>query len=489
MEIVILIIYASAMLFIFLYSIVQIQLVYHYLKNKKRDEKIVDPPEMEHFPFVTFQLPIYNEKYVIERLIESISVMDYPKDKFEIQVLDDSDDETSEIVSNLIKEKARLGLNIQHIQRSIRKGFKAGALAEGMTTAKGELIAIFDADFIPQRDFLLNTIKHFEDKKLGMVQAKWEHVNKNYSFLTQLQAFGLDAHFTVEQSGRNRGGHFINFNGTAGIWRKSCIVDAGGWQSDTLTEDLDLSYRAQLKGWKFKYLESCGAPAELPAHMNALKTQQYRWTKGAAECTRKNLMSVLKSNNFPLNTKLNAIFHLLNSSLFICIVVTSILSIPVLYIKHYFPEYSLLYKLAGVFLIGVIFLSIFYFVAFASVEKKSKRMVPEFLIKFPLFLSVSMGLSLHNGIAAFEGLIGRTTPFVRTPKFNIQDKNDSWHDNKYVTPKIGKLTYIEILLTCYFAYGLYLSIKLDDYGLFPFILMLLLGYSYVAYLSIRHSMN
>jgi cellulose synthase/poly-beta-1,6-N-acetylglucosamine synthase-like glycosyltransferase len=490
-EVVVLIIYGLSLMFIFLYSLVQIQLVYHYLRKKKvADIDGHASLEAKSEPYlVTIQLPVFNEKYVVERLLRAVSKMDYPLHRFEIQVLDDSTDETSDTIRIISEELKKQGLTVCHVQRSERHGFKAGALAEGLLTAKGEFIAIFDADFIPSPDFLTKTMPHFKDGKLGMVQTKWEHVNEKYSMLTRLQAFGLDAHFTVEQGGRNRGGHFINFNGTAGIWRKSCILDAGGWQSDTLTEDLDLSYRAQLKGWKFNYLEDCGSPAELPAEMNALKTQQYRWTKGAAECTRKNLSSVLTSDRFSLQTKVNSIFHLLNSSLFICITLVSLLSIPVLFIKHHFPQYLWLYNFSGIFLLGVLFLTIFYYTSYSTKIKWSLLSSLTFLLRFPLFLSVSMGLALHNGLAAAEGLMGRKSPFIRTPKFNIVGKKDSWKSSQYISKRIGKLTFIELGLAIYFAAGMIFSIYLEDFGLFPFLLMLTFGYGFVSLLSIKHAMS
>ena len=267
MELVLIIIYGLTLSFVFLYSIVQINLVINYLRNSKSRNPI--PLKNDVLPFVTVQLPLYNELYVVERLIDSITKFNYPKDKFEIQILDDSTDETVEIVAKKVADYKAQGFNIYQNRRTIRTGYKAGALAEGLELAKGEFIAIFDADFLPSTTFLCKTLPFFNDKGIGVVQTKWEHLNKNYSLLTRLQAFGLDAHFTVEQTGRNAGNHFINFNGTAGIWRKSCIQNSGGWQADTLTEDLDLSYRAQLKGWKFKYLEELGSPSELPAAMNA----------------------------------------------------------------------------------------------------------------------------------------------------------------------------------------------------------------------------
>ena len=260
-------------------------------------------PVMKVYPKVTVQLPVYNELYVIERLINTVCEFDYPKDLFEIQVLDDSTDETVNIIAAKIKEKLLEGFDIHHVRRPKRVGYKAGALKYGNEIAKGDFIAIFDADFIPSMDFLKKTIPYFHDENIGVVQTRWGHINKDYSLLTRLQAFGLDAHFTIEQSGRSSGDHFINFNGTAGVWRLDCINDAGGWQADTLTEDIDLSYRAQEKGWKFKYLEDFESPAELPVAMSALKSQQYRWTKGAAECSVKNLKLIFNSKNVSSRSK------------------------------------------------------------------------------------------------------------------------------------------------------------------------------------------
>jgi cellulose synthase/poly-beta-1,6-N-acetylglucosamine synthase-like glycosyltransferase len=486
MEIILIIIYGLALSFIFLYSIVQVNLVINYLRNsKKREEHYVI--DENNLPFVTVQLPLYNELYVVERLIDSIVKFDYPKDKFEIQILDDSTDETVNIVAKKVEEYKALGFNIYQHQRKIRTGYKAGALKEGLEITKGEFIAIFDADFLPKKEFLKKTIPYFKDENIGVVQTKWEHLNKNYSLLTRLQAFGLDAHFTVEQTGRNVGNHFINFNGTAGIWRKSCIEDAGGWEADTLTEDLDLSYRAQLKGWKFKYLEKLGSPAELPAAMNALKNQQFRWTKGAAECTKKNLLRVLKNRDLPFNTKLHALFHLMNSSIFICIVLLSVLSIPMLMIKNNFVEYSLLFKIGSFFILSVVFLGIYYFVSLSSDYKNKFKALFHFIFLFPLFLSVSMGLSLHNALAVIEGYIGKKTPFIRTPKFNIIENGDVWKKNKYLVSSVSFLTIFEFLLTIYFFFGILSAFYYDDFGLIPFHIMLFLGFGYVTFYSLFHS--
>jgi len=483
MEVILLSIYGICMLFIFCYSMIQLHLVYHYIKSDKNTSIIEEDKDV---PFVTVQLPIYNERYVVERLINAVAALDYPKDKFEIQVLDDSTDETLNITKNKVAQTKKKGINIHHVTRVNREGYKAGALQEGMKTAKGKLIAIFDADFIPPKDFLRKTTPYFKNEEIGVVQTRWGHVNKNYSLLTKLQAFGLDAHFSIEQSGRNKAGYFINFNGTAGIWRRDTIVDAGGWQADTLTEDLDLSYRAQLKGWKFKYLEEVVSPAELPADINALKSQQFRWTKGAAENAKKNLWHVLKSN-LPLSTKIHAIFHLMNSTVFICIVTIASLSIPLLFIKHYSPIYSDLFNYASLFLFSLLSLGIFYWFSTKKEYDKKWEMLGNFLFKFPLFLAISMGLSLHNAIAVIEGYLGKKTPFIRTPKFNIITANDSIKGNKYSSKNITPLTLVEGLLMLYFLFGIGSAFYLKEFGLLPFHILLFLGFGIVFYYSIRHA--
>ncbi len=436
---------------------------------------------------VTVQLPIYNELYVVERLIRSVAAFDWPQDRLEIQILDDSNDATVDIIAREVAHFQKEGFAIQHVRRDNRQGFKAGALAYGTALAQGDYIAIFDADFIPRPDFLQKTIPYFQDPEIGVVQTRWEHLNEGYSLLTKLQAFALDAHFTIEQTGRNHGHHFINFNGTAGVWRKDCIQEAGGWQSDTLTEDLDLSYRAQLKGWKFKYLMEVGTPAELPVAVNAMKTQQFRWTKGAAECTRKNLGRVLRARGLDLGTKLHAIFHLMNSFVFVCVAAISLLSIPILWIKNSFPEYRLLFQYGSVFLVSMLFLSYYYWNSYSLEEKKRPFRIFHFIKRFLLFLAISMGFSLHNALAVIEGYIGRKTPFVRTPKFNVRQKTDTWQGNIYLRYRVGILTWVEGLLALYFIGGIVLGFYLEDYGLMPFHLLLSFGFGYIFFYTFYHA--
>jgi len=491
-EITVLSIYGLALVFIFFYSVVQFNLVLLYRKaRKKRKEVAALAPKMlaeADLPIVTIQLPLYNEMYVAERLIDAVAQFKYPKDKLEIQVLDDSTDETVEIVAKKVAEWQAQGIDIQQVRRPDRVGYKAGALQYGMQIAKGEFLAIFDADFLPVPEFLEKTLPNFQNEKNGVVQTCWGHINENYSLLTKLQAFGLDAHFSIEQAGRNQGGHFLNFNGTAGIWRKATIEDAGGWHSDTITEDLDLSYRAQLRGWRIHYLEDIVSPAELPAAMNALKSQQFRWTKGAAETLRKHFFNVLRAK-LPFSTKLHAAFHLLNSTLFICIMFCSVLSVPVLYIKSTSPELKLLFQVSSLFLLSLFALIFFYWNAMRKHHKDGLETTLVFIPKFFMFLSVSMGLSLHNAIAVVEGYMGKKTPFVRTPKFNIKDAKDKWQNTKYFSAKINWLTVFEGLMTLYFGGAIYLGYYLEDMGLFPFHFMLTLGFGLVFFYSIKHSRN
>lgn len=447
---------------------------------------MIDNTTAPFLPLVTIQLPIYNELYVVERIIDAVCKFDYPLDRLEIQVLDDSTDETVEIIAKKVAYYKQKGFQIEHIQRTNREGFKAGALAYGLKHCKGEFIAIFDADFIPDPNFLNKTISYFTNPKIGVVQTRWEHLNENYSFLTQMQALALDAHFSVEQLGRNLGDHFINFNGTAGVWRKACIADAGGWQADTLTEDLDLSYRAQLKGWKFRFLENIGTPAELPVAMNALKSQQFRWTKGAAECARKNLGKVLRSKDISPIHKLHAAFHLLNSGIFICVFLISVLSVPLFFVKLYHPEYNPVFQAGSIFLASTFIVTLFFWTAYQSNKVTNFKTSANFVLKFPVFLSVSMGLALHNGLAVIEGYIGKKTPFIRTPKFNIGQNKNSWQKNRYLDKKIAPLTWVEIALTLYFLFAIGCDFYWSDFSMLVFHIMLFVGYGLVSFYSLSH---
>ncbi|UII27722.1 glycosyltransferase family 2 protein [Fulvivirga maritima] len=476
-EITILVLYVLSLLFICLFSIGQLHLSWHYINGAVKKKRTIP---LKEYPKVTVQLPVYNEKYVIARLIDSVCSFDYPKELLEIQVLDDSTDETVGVIDAKVNEWRLKGVDIKHITRSDRTGFKAGALAHGLTLAQGEYIAIFDADFLPDSYFLKTALSEFFDDT-GMVQTRWGHINRDYSFLTKLQAFALDAHFSVEQVGRQHAGSFINFNGTGGIWRKCCIEEAGGWSADTLTEDLDLSYRAQLKGWKFKYLERFESPAELPVIMSAIKSQQYRWNKGAAETARKHFGKVLSANMSWVN-KIHAFFHLFNSSVFMCVLISAVLSVPLLYLSAQNEYYQKVFTYGWVLLIGFFSIAFYYLVATVNSRGGHLR---SFLKLFIPFLVVSMGLSLHNGLAVMEGWLGKKTPFVRTPKFNVISSKDSWAGNVYVKPKWSMLALMEAVMSLYFAFGVALGFYLNDYKLILFHFMLSVGFALVFMFSVK----
>ena len=427
---------------------------------------------------------MYNEEYVVPRLLENISKMEYPSNKLEIQVLDDSTDESVIETARLVKELQEKGIDIQHIRRTNRQGFKAGALKEGLEVAKGEFIAIFDADFLPESDWLKKTVIYFKDPEIGVVQTRWGHINRDYSLLTKIQAFALDAHFTLEQVGRNAKGHFINFNGTAGIWRKQCIYDAGNWEGDTLTEDLDLSYRAQLKNWKFKYLEDVETPAELPVVISAARSQQFRWNKGGAENFRKSVSRVLKAKNIPFKTKFHGVMHLLNSSMFLFVFTVAVLSIPMLYIKNTYGHLSWVYEVTSFFIVSTIILFICYWYTYKNIQGKGFDNFIDYIKLFFSFFSVALGFSLHNTIAVLEGHSGKKSEFVRTPKFNISNIKDSWKGNKYLAKKLSPNMILEFALMLYFLFGMYSAIPLNDFGLFPFHFMLFIGFGFVFFKSI-----
>lgn len=487
MDFTIILIYTLALLLIFIYSLSQLQLLLNYLKAKKEPDTsekfdLSDPREI---PFVSIQLPLYNEMYVVERLLRNIAKMDYPKDKLEIQVLDDSTDESVKRIAEIIEELQLKGLDIQHIRRENRNCFKAGALKEGLKIAKGEFIAIFDSDFMPEKDWLKKTVPYFKNPEIGVVQTRWGHINRNYSLLTRIQAFALDFHFILEQTGRNFGRHFINFNGTAGIWRKECIMDAGNWSGDTLTEDLDLSYRAQMKKWEFKYLEDVETPAELPVIISAARSQQFRWNKGAAENFRKNYKKLLKDRSVSFSTKFHAFFHLLNSSMFLIVLLLAVLSVPVLYIKNHNPQFGWYFNVLAFFAISTLIFFGCYYVAYSRIHGKGIRNFLNFIGMFFTFFSIAMGFSVHNSLAVLEGHFGKRSEFIRTPKFNISSVKDSWKGNKYVKEKFSLNLLLETGLWLYFGFALFSAFLLNDFGLFIFHLMLFTGFGFVVISSLK----
>ena len=490
LETIVIIIYTVSLLLIFMYALAQLNLLFNYLSSKKLkdDGPKFDLTNPNEIPYITIQLPVYNEMYVMERLLDNIAKIDYPKNKLEIQVLDDSTDETVETTLKQIQKLQTTGLDIKHITRVDRKGFKAGALKEGLESAKGEIIAIFDSDFLPKSDWLKRTVPYFKDQEVGVVQTRWGHINRNYSILTRIQAFALDAHFTLEQVGRNSKGHFINFNGTAGLWRKACIIDAGNWEGDTLTEDLDLSYRAQLKNWKFKYLEHVETPAELPIVISAARSQQFRWNKGGAENFRKMMGRVVKSKNITAKTKVHGLLHLLNSTMFLNVLIVGVLSIPMLYIKNEYAHLRPYFYVMSFFVMSTIIFFICYWFMYKNTYGGGFKNFIRYIGMFFVFFSIAMGFSLHNSIAVLEGHLGKKSEFVRTPKFNISKYKDNWKNNKYMKRNISVNVIFEGLLMLYFGFGMYSAFIVGnqggDFGLFPFHLMLFVGFGYVFFKSL-----
>jgi cellulose synthase/poly-beta-1,6-N-acetylglucosamine synthase-like glycosyltransferase len=479
MEEIILFTYIFSLTVLFVFGSHGFIMIYYYLKFRSQKQQEVEL--LGEYPLVTVQLPIYNELYVVGRLIDASCSMIYPKDRLEIQVLDDSTDQTVDVAASYVERYRKQGFDIKHIRRTERTGFKAGALKEGLQVARGEFVAIFDADFVPKVDFLLKTVPYFlSDPKVGMVQTRWEHLNFAYSLLTRTQAMALDGHFVIEQAVRNKAGFFINFNGTAGVWRRSCIEDAGNWQADTLTEDLDLSYRAQLRGWKFKYLNNVTSPAELPSEINALKSQQFRWTKGAIETARKILPAVWKSR-LPLKVKIQGTFHLTNNLVFPFIVLAGILNVPLVFIKHT-GLYDQYFLFMSIFVFAFIGSFLFYLFSQKDVYEDWQRR----LFLFPVFMAGSMGFAVNNSRAVLEGLFKKRSEFVRTPKYSIRDKTDSWTDKRYVPVKISSTVLIEIILAIYCLFGVASSIYFLEIAAVPFQLLFFFGFLFVSAMSLKH---
>ncbi len=487
MDLFVLILYNLALLPVFAYSIGQLSLIVVYLvTGRQRLARRYVAPILHRaeWPPVTVQLPVYNERYVVERLIDAVVNLHYPAGKLEIQVLDDSTDETIDLIARRVAQYQRQGIAITHLRRSDRSGFKAGALAYGLERAEGEFVAIFDADFVPDPQFLRQTIPHFRNPVICAVQTRWTHLNEAYSLLTRIQGFGLDAHFVVEQDARNAAGLFMNFNGTAGIWRKTAITDAGGWRSDTLTEDLDLSYRAQLRGWQFVYRDDIGSPAELPVTMDAVKSQQYRWMKGAAECARLLLRPLLLAPNVSLVRRMHGMLHLLSSTMFVLMCMLSVLSVPVLFIRHQHPNWTPAYGLMDAFQGTLLVSLLFYGIPGWQHESAPGARLLRFAWCYPLYVALMLGLSWHNSLAVIAGYLGRKTPFVRTPKFNVTSAEDSWAGNVYLNHRVSYSAWMEGVLCLYFVGGIGLSLCLTDYRMLVFHALLAIGYGLVCFYSV-----
>lgn len=481
MDEIVLIGYFLSLSILFIFGLHGFVMLFYHRKYKGVQPK----PRTDFKPedIVTIQLPLYNEYYMVERLINSVCKIDYPKNKLEIQVLDDSTDETVDLVAKLVDEKKKLGFDISHIHRTNREGFKAGALKEGLKVAKGKFIAIFDADFIPKKNFLKKTLPFFYDEKVGMVQTRWEHLNGDYSILTKAQALALDGHFVIEQTVRNKAGFFINFNGTGGVWRKNAIEDAGNWHGDTLTEDLDLSYRAQINGWKFIYLKDFTSPAELPSEINALKSQQFRWTKGAIE-TAKKILPVLWKSDVPLRVKLQGTFHLTNNLVFPFILLAAILNVPLIFIKNS-GAHDVYFTIMSIFVLAFISTFLFYLYSQKDIGEDWRKKI----VLFPLFMAGSMGFAVNNSRAVFEGLMNRKSEFVRTPKYRVVDKKDSWLDKKYFNNKIGLSVIVESIMAVYCLIGVLSSIYFLEIAALPFQLLFFTGFTFVSLASIKNALK
>jgi len=460
------------------YGVHRYVLVYLYYKHKKNH--VSDPvSQFPELPRVTIQLPIFNEQFVVERLLDAICRIDYPLEKLDIQVLDDSTDETQAVARGLVEHYAAKGYPVVYLHRTNREGFKAGALAEGLKTAKGEFVAIFDADFVPPEDFLLRTIHQFTNPKIGMVQTRWTHINRNYSFLTEVEAILLDGHFVLEHSGRARSNVFFNFNGTAGVWRRQAIEDAGGWEHDTLTEDTDLSYRAQLVGWKFIYLQDVECPAELPVEMTAFKTQQARWAKGLIQTAKKILPRVLKSDQ-PFRVKMEAWYHLTANLSYPLMIVLSVLLMPAMIIRFYQGWFQMLYIDLPLFMASTFSISSFYLV---SQRVLFPRTWPRALLYLPFLMALGIGLTITNTRAVLEALIGKQSAFARTPKYRVESKKDKVGANKY-RKRLGWVPWVELLIGAYFALAIYYAVDNENYLTVPFLVLFVIGYWYTGLMSL-----
>ena len=451
-------------------------LVYVYMRNRDRQPRA--GAQLSPLPPVTIQLPLYNEMYVADRLIESVSRIDYPRDLLEIQVLDDSTDETRKIAEQAVRRLAADGVDIVYLHRTDRTGYKAGALEAGLKVAKGQFVAIFDADFLPTEDFLLKLMPHFADPQVGMVQARWGHINQDYSLLTKIQSILLDGHFILEHGGRNRAGCFFNFNGTAGIWRREVIADAGGWQHDTLTEDLDLSYRAQLRGWRFVFVPDVIAPAEVPVEMNAFKSQQHRWAKGSIQTCRKVLPAILASDQ-PLAVKAEAFFHLTANFNYPLMVILSILMFPSMVIRYNMGWYEMLLIDVPLFFAATFSVCNFYMVCQREIHKDWKTR----LKYLPFLMSIGIGLCINNTKAVFEAMFNKQSEFARTPKYRIEGDSDEWVGKKY-RQSVAVQPIIELALGLYFTATVFYALANGIYGTLPFLVLFQIGFLYTGLVSI-----
>ena len=473
--------YFAVLVVLAMYGLHRYWLVYDYFLYSKNVPP--PPPPVTNWPRVTVQLPIFNERYVIERLTEAVARFDYPRERLDVQVLDDSTDETQEVARACVERHAAQGMPITYIHRKNREGYKAGALENGLKTAKGEFAAIFDADFIPQPDFLRRTIPYFLNpdggEHVGMVQTRWTYLNSNYSLLTNVETILLDGHFVVEHGARSRRGAFFNFNGTAGVWRRKVIDEAGGWQHDTLTEDTDLSYRAQLKGWRFLYLPHVECASELPVDMNGFKSQQARWAKGLMQTAKKILPKVFHAN-VPAHIKAEAFFHLTSNISYPLMILLSAMLLPVMIVRFQQGLFQMLLIDLPLFLASTCSISSFYLVA--QKELRPKTWWRTFLY-LPFVMATGIGISVRNAQAVIEALVGKESEFARTPKFKIEGKKGTFAKKSYKN-KAGWISYAEVALGIYFALTVIYAVTNENYGTVPFLLLFVWGYLYTGLMSL-----
>lgn len=479
MDIAVITLYLLVLGILAIYGFHRGQLLWLYWRHRHQAPR--PAAKFAELPVVTVQLPMYNEMYVAERLLESVAAIDYPKDKLEIQVLDDSTDETRHIVQAKVEELVERGFDVVYLHREHRTGYKAGALEAGLRVARGNYLLVFDADFVPTPSIVHDLIHYFTDPTVGMVQARWGHLNRDYSMLTRVQSMMLDGHFVVEHIARNRSGRFFNFNGTAGIWRKAAIIDAGGWQHDTLTEDMDLSFRAQLRGWRFVYVPDALAPAEIPCEMNSFKSQQFRWAKGSAQTAKKLLPAVLRAK-LPLHVKVEAVFHLTNNFAYLFLVILAMLQLPNMILRQQMQCSELLLLDVPLFALTSGSIMLFYLTTHRALYGN----LWEALRRLPLMMALGIGLSLNNARAVVEGLFGRESEFVRTPKHGVIATNQSWTKAKY---RAGKtfFSWLEVGLGLYFAATIVLGAAIGAWASIPFLVLFMVGFFYVGGLSLHQA--
>ena len=478
MQLAIVALYLVTLAILGLYGFHRGHLLMLYLKHRARRDA---PPQRfaeDALPHVTVQLPMFNEMYVAERLLDGVAAIDYPRDRLEIQVLDDSTDETREIAQRKVAELAAQGLDVAYLHRTDRTGYKAGALAAGTRVAKGELLMVFDADFVPTPPIVRQLVHHFTDPTVGMVQARWGHLNRGYSTLTACQSMMLDGHFTIEHIARNRSGRFFNFNGTAGMWRRAAIEDAGGWQHDTVTEDMDLSFRAQLAGWRFVYVPDAIAPAEIPCEMNSFKTQQFRWAKGSAQTTRKLLWRVLRAP-IPWRVKVEAFFHLTDNFAYLFLVILAALQLPNMLLRRQMAHPELLLLDVPLFASTCGSIAAFYLVTHRALYDDTWTAVR----RLPMMMALGIGLSINNARAVLEGLFGRDLTFVRTPKHGVTGVSGAWKPKRY-RARWPAHSVVVLAFGLYFVVTIVLAVVTGSWLSIPFLVLFMVGFLYVGSLSL-----